>query len=334
MKRKTGNPRDSAKATIVMPVYNAASTLGEAFASLARQENKALIAEIIVIDDNSKDGSPEIAGKYAKNTGFNIRLIRHGRNTGLARSYNEGIKECRTKYVIFMHQDVVVSGTDAFRKALTPFAKDPKIVASYPITAQPYGVWKKFGFWQKCFFRKYAGVDAEGLLGKFDCYRKGLLLERVGPFDADTYRTAGEDTDMDIRIRKAGLDTAASGVRVIHLHSQDRSFTIRKLLHKESQYAEATGAVFRRYGISWLPDKKYALKVASRPLLIIGLFLPYVQYVALVLLLAYSILVTKKIYQSERNDLRIILLPLVNIAVLFFYTFYMLRGLVTGKQRL
>ncbi len=326
-------PPGRQKATIIIPLYNSASTLDALFASLARQKNKELIAEIIAIDDNPQTGSYKVVEKY-RNCGFRIRIIRHARNAGLANGYNEGISLCKSEFFILMHADVVISGTDAFSKALAPFKKDKRVVAAYPVTIQPFEVWDKFSFWQKCFFRKYAGVDAEGLLGKFDCFKRDLFVRTVGRFDSDTHRTAGEDNDMSIRIREAGLLEARSGVRVIHLHSQDGSFTLAKLIHKESQYAEAAGALLRRHGISWLSDKRYLLKVLGRPLLIIGLFVPYVQYAALLLLLAYSVLVTKKMFQTERNDRRIFILPLVNIAILFYYTYYLLRGFVTGKQRL
>jgi len=321
------------KITIILAFRNSESTLQAALESLERQKGKGLVAEILAMDNKSTDSSARIVRAFAKKSAYRVRHVLNKKDIGLAGSFNRAITMSKSEYVILMHSDVVIEGSDAFAKALAPFA-DRKAVVAYPVTAQPLEVWKKFNFWQKCFFRKYAGVDSHGILSKFDCYKKKLLIEKVGLFDNVNHRTAGEDTDMDIRIRQAGLKAVPSGVRVIHLHSQDASFSLPKLVQKESQYAEATGAVFARYGIGWLSDKKYALKVAARPLLIIGLVIPYVQYVALALLLAYSILVTRKIYQSERNDVRIFLLPLVNIAVLFFYTFYMLRGLITGKQRL
>lgn len=322
------------KITIIVALRNSESTIKDALESLEKQKNRGLVSEIITIDNQSTDRSAEIIEEFSRRTKYKVRRIRNRTDLGLAGSFNYGISLCKSEFFILMHSDVVVSDSDAFRKAITPFAGNPKVVAAHPITVQPYEVWKKFSFWQKCFFRTYAGVDAEGLLGKFDCFRRGLFVRTVRKFDNVTHRTAGEDNDMSIRIKEAGLLEARSGVRVIHLHSQDNSFTLAKLIHKESQYAEAAGTILRRHGISWLSDKKYVLKVAARPLLIIGLFVPYVQYLALLLLLAYSILVTKRMFQSERDDWRIVILPLVNIAILFFYTYYMLRGFITGKQRL
>jgi glycosyltransferase involved in cell wall biosynthesis len=323
-----------AKITVILALRNSESTIRAALDSLEKQKHKELVSEIITIDNRSTDGSAKIISEFKKKSKYKVRQVLNKSDLGLAGSFNYGISQCKTEFFILMHSDVVVSDADAFRKAIAPFAKDQKVVAAHPITVQPYEVWKKFSFWQKCFFRKYAGVDAEGLLGKFDCFRRDLFGRKLKQFDNRIFRTAGEDTDMSIRIKEAGLLEARSGIRVIHLHSQDASFTLSKLVQKESQYAEATGAAFAQHGFWWMQNKSYPFKVAARPLLILGLLVPYAQWVAFALLVAYSILVTKKIYKSERSDPRIFVLPLVNIGILFFYTFYMLRGLVTGRQRL
>jgi glycosyltransferase involved in cell wall biosynthesis len=328
---KTSN---AGRITIIVALRNSESTIKAALESLEKQKNRDLIDQIITIDNQSTDNSAKIISQYKRKTKYKVRQVLNKTDLGLAGSFNYGISLCKSEFFILMHSDVVVSDDDAFRKAIAPFSNDARVVAAHPITIQPYEVWKNFSFWQKCFFRTYAGVDAEGLLGKFDCFKRELFVRTVKKFDNKTHRTAGEDNDMSIRIKEAGLLEARSGVRVVHLHSQDNSFTLRKLVQKESQHAEAAGAIFRRHGIAWLSDKTYIFKVVGRPLLIIGLFVPYIQYLALVLLLAYSILVTKRMFFSERNDLRIFILPLVNIAILFYYSYYLIRGFVTGKQQL
>jgi len=322
--------------TVIIALRNSESTIKDALESLDKQKDKGLVREIIIIDNRSTDNSPRIIRKYAKKSHYKVKYIVNKKDLGLAGSFNRGISRCRSEYAILMHSDVVVEDTDAFSKALAPFARDPKAVVAKPTIVQPYYVWKKFSFWQKCFFRTY-DVEAESLLGKFDCFRKPLLLKKVGLFDNVVFRTAGEDVDMSIRIHKAGLKETGSGVRVIHLHSKDDKFTAGMLIRKESQYAEGSFPIILKHGadwFDWLSDKKFVLKIAFRPLVVIGLLVPYVQYAALVLLIAYSIWVSRKVYQNERGDPRLLLLPFVNMAVLFFYTFYMLRGLVTGKQRL
>lgn len=324
------------KITVILALRNSESTLAAAFGSLEKQKSKQLVREILVIDNCSTDSSPRIIRDYAKKSQYKVRYIVNKNDLGLAGSFNRGITLCRSGYFILMHSDVVIDQADAFPKALAPLRAGPDAVVARPTTVQPRYVWEKFSFWQKCFFRTY-DVEAESLLGKFDCFNRRLLLEKVGLFDNRTFRTAGEDVDMSIRIRKAGLKETNSGVRVIHLHSQDNNFTLGTLIRKESQYAEGSFPVILKHGrdwYGWLPDKRFVLKIAFRPLIVVGLFIPYVQYLALVLLLAYSILVSKRIYQSQWKDPRVLLLPFANVAILFFYTFYMLRGLLTGKQRL
>jgi GT2 family glycosyltransferase len=88
----------SERITIVVPVWNGRALLETLFASLRAQTHP--IAEILVVDNGSTDGSPEAAGQAG------ARVVRMGLNTGFARAVNRGIAECRTGLVAIVNSDV------------------------------------------------------------------------------------------------------------------------------------------------------------------------------------------------------------------------------------
>lgn len=56
--------------------------------------------EIILVDNASTDGSNEITG--------NFRLIKNSKNLGFARANNQGAREAKGKYILFLNSDIIV----------------------------------------------------------------------------------------------------------------------------------------------------------------------------------------------------------------------------------
>lgn len=86
---------EEAAVTVVVPAYNAEATLDETLRSVRAQTHRAL--EILVVDDGSRDGTPEIALAHAA-ADRRVRLIRQD-NAGVAAARNRGIEEARAALV-------------------------------------------------------------------------------------------------------------------------------------------------------------------------------------------------------------------------------------------
>jgi glycosyltransferase involved in cell wall biosynthesis len=91
--------------SVVMPVLNAAPYLAEAIESILGQSFPDL--ELIVIDDGSDDGSPEIADIYARRDRRvqRIALPRDPRTTSGARASNAGIAVAQGDFIARMDGD-------------------------------------------------------------------------------------------------------------------------------------------------------------------------------------------------------------------------------------
>jgi glycosyltransferase involved in cell wall biosynthesis len=83
------------RVSFVVSSYNYARYLGQAVESLLAQTFRDL--EVIVIDDCSSDGSGEVLDRYAADP--RVRVVRHDRNIGHLRTYNEGLGLARGEFV-------------------------------------------------------------------------------------------------------------------------------------------------------------------------------------------------------------------------------------------
>lgn len=87
--------------TIIIPVYNAEKYIDRCLKSLLNQTFKDF--NIILINDGSKDRSLEIIEKYEKSYSF-IKVFNQ-ENKGPAMARNMGIKNVKTKYLMFIDAD-------------------------------------------------------------------------------------------------------------------------------------------------------------------------------------------------------------------------------------
>lgn len=87
--------------SVIVPVYNTERYLADCIDSLLAQTMPDL--EIIIVDDGSTDGSPEMAERYALHH-ENIEVI-HQSNQGLGPARNSGLSVARGEYVGFVDSD-------------------------------------------------------------------------------------------------------------------------------------------------------------------------------------------------------------------------------------
>ena len=89
------------KISIILPVYNGAEYLAESIESILNQTYAHL--EIVLVDDGSPDGCPQICDEYAT-TDKRIVVI-HKENGGLSDARNVGTKKAVGDYVYYLDSD-------------------------------------------------------------------------------------------------------------------------------------------------------------------------------------------------------------------------------------
>ena len=90
------------KLTVILPTYNIERYLRECLDSVVKQTYKNL--EIIILDDNSSDSTPDIIKEYAAKD-ERIKPVFHTKNHGPGNTRNEGLDKATGDYVTLMDHD-------------------------------------------------------------------------------------------------------------------------------------------------------------------------------------------------------------------------------------
>jgi glycosyltransferase involved in cell wall biosynthesis len=90
------------KLSIILPTYNRAASLKRAIAALLRQTADPSSYEILVVDNNSNDGTSDAVGTFED---ARVRLV-HETRQGLSFARNAGLDAARAPLVAFTDDDV------------------------------------------------------------------------------------------------------------------------------------------------------------------------------------------------------------------------------------
>ncbi len=122
------------------------------------------LAEIVVADNNSSDGSVELM----RNSFPDVRLIINPSNGGFATGYNLALKQIDCEYYVLLNSDIEVS-ENWLEPLLQMMDADPEIAACQP---------KLLSFADKAYF-EYAGA-AGGFIDKFGYpFCRGRLFQHL-----------------------------------------------------------------------------------------------------------------------------------------------------------
>ena len=84
--------------SVVIPAYNAAKTIAQTIQSILIQD---VPLEILVIDDGSKDNLLEVLDQF----GDKVQYHKNERNSGVAKSRNNGVALAKGRYIAFLDAD-------------------------------------------------------------------------------------------------------------------------------------------------------------------------------------------------------------------------------------
>lgn len=225
------------KLSIVIVNYNVKYFLEQCLHAAQKAAAK-LSSEIIVVDNNSVDGSCQmVTEKFPE-----VLLIGNQKNAGFSKANNQAIRISKGEYVLLLNPDTVVD-EDCFLKIVEFMDQTPdagglgvKMIdgkgrylpeSKRGLPTPEVAFWKMFGFSKlfphsKRFGRYHLGYldnnqthEVEVLAGAFMLLRH-KTLDQVGLLDED-YFMYGEDIDLSYRITQSGFKNYYfPGTTIIH----------------------------------------------------------------------------------------------------------------------
>jgi GT2 family glycosyltransferase len=234
------------KLSVIIVNYNVKYFLEQCLLSVLKAM-KGIDGEIIVVDNNSVDGSVEMLRKKFPG----IKLIASSVNEGFSKANNRAISVSEGEYVLLLNPDTLVE-EDTFSKILAfadshaeagavgvkmidgrgKFLPESKrglptpSVAFYKISglAKFFPRSSTFGKYHLSYLDKEQVHSIDVLSGAFMLIRKSVLAQ-IGLLDED-YFMYGEDIDISYRIKKAGYKNFYfPGTSIIHYKGESTKKT-------------------------------------------------------------------------------------------------------------
>lgn len=123
------------KFSIAIPVYNGVKNIAEAVESGIKQDYNSGF-EVLVVDNNSNDGTAEILNKYSDK----IEIVKNIKTVSMYENHNICLKKAKGDYVLFCHSD------DRLQKNALSILRKEISVYDFP---------DKFVIWGRSMFRDY-----------------------------------------------------------------------------------------------------------------------------------------------------------------------------------
>ena len=254
--------------SVIVPIWNGQDELTRCLETVLGQDYDQL--EVLVIDDASTDRSlnriREVASAQSR-----IRVITHRENQGLGSTLNHGIQEAKGQFILVVHQDCEMLDSFFIRKAVETLLANADIGA---VTGRRVYKLQDFSPNEKLFMvanghlaeLDHNGFETQELTfveDKCDLYPRSVL-ESVGGFPAEKFRTSGEDQILSSRIRGAGYRLVKLGHITYRLGFGKTESSLKGILAKLRVYGRTQAGVLVTIGGSALSGVSGAPGLLSR----------------------------------------------------------------------
>jgi glycosyltransferase involved in cell wall biosynthesis len=208
--------------TVGICVRNGENMLPQAVASILAQTYPQSQIQIIIVDDGSTDSTPQIINRYAQLLGDRIKTYKSSWK-GLGSARNLIVNKANGEYLLFVDADEILT-PNYIEKQVQAMQNNPKLgitagvfrtlpnnlilnleVAPNIVNQKSYGKPKNF-IWK-----------TEKLIGTGGTTFRTQAIRQVNGFD-ENIKGAGEDTDLVLRIKKAGWLLQPNSAELYELH--------------------------------------------------------------------------------------------------------------------
>ena len=186
--------------------------------------------EILVVDNNSSDGSIDLINKKFSN----VILVELEKNYGFAEANNMSSKKAKGEYLLFLNNDTIVT-PDFIKELITTIQSDKKIAICQSLLLKPSGDVDSSGDFVDTFGRAYSSREITHKIkpilsarGASMLIEKNIFFELDG-FDSKFFATF-EDVDLGWRAWLYGYKVVLSPKSLVYHYGSATINDVRPLI--------------------------------------------------------------------------------------------------------
>ncbi len=234
----------SHKVSVLMGIYNCASTLPQAVAAIQNQTYTNW--ELILCDDGSSDDTYSVAERLAAEDS-RIVLLRNEHNLGLNQTLNNCLAAASGYYIARMDGDDDCL-PERFEKQVALLDEQPK----FQITSSPMLLFDENGEWGRTTLKEFP-TPADVVEGTAISHAPAMLrkdcMEAVGGYTVDKRMLRVEDVNLWIKLYAAGYRCRNIQQPLYRMRNDKNAFNRRKYIYRvNSTYVRLQGCKLLQLG--------------------------------------------------------------------------------------
>lgn len=251
--------------SIIIVTYNSVKDVPKCIASI--QKSTSMPYEIIIVDNNSTDGTREFLSELVNNK--HINTILNDENHGFSASSNQGISASNGDYIVLLNPDTIVTKDWAWRLMLH---FDDKTGAVGPVTNYVAGIQKlelylieKISSLQE----KIGEINIENLADKLYSWNKNTsvetklligfclmlrreIIDKIGMLDENLF-LGSDDLEYSLRLRANGYNLLVATDTFVY-HKGQASFDSVQSKKVNDLTQQSQDALYAKLERTFRPD--------------------------------------------------------------------------------
>lgn len=168
--------------TVVLPTYNEVQNLPVMIEALLGLEIDGCDLDVLVVDDNSPDGTGQLADRLAAASGGRVHVLHRPGKLGLGRAYVDGFRRALEHGAdLVLEMDADFSHNPKYLPAMVTAIADADVVVGSRYV--PGGMvdptwprWRKFiSWWGSAYARRILGLRVRDATAGFKLFRRHVL---------------------------------------------------------------------------------------------------------------------------------------------------------------
>ena len=231
--------------SVIVPIYNGSRFLSKFFNSLLSQNLDYKEFEIVMVDNNSDDNTPELIKQFInKNKNINLKYIFYNEKSSSYASRNIGVRNSKGDILAFTDSDCILEN-DWLKNIKIRFIKKEKIISG---KIELY-FYDKRNIWEN--FDKIVHMRNDERINKNEVATANMIInknlfKKIGFFDEVS---SGGDFNFAKRAIKQGFEIEfIEEIKVLHPTRKTYNEIRKKLL----RLTFGEGELYKKHNISFL----------------------------------------------------------------------------------